>query len=266
MLHYKKGEYQVAVKPYLFNGDFSNPNQADGGTGKYDGWGGAATYSRGLADKWGWYVYSIYTRLYGGFKFGDGPGDPGTVFLDSNDTSFAMLSPGLVYEFFGDKENGFSLPVFLGPSVNRISSTQHVRQFNTRKDGGGAISDFEMDMESLSPGLFGGIQAGFNVNRHIQLNPYVIMAGFFGGDFDSRTLNTRFNNPPAAGSPSVMGTSPQSDNGAFITGGINLTYRPWGLSFNITSPFLKQGIKFGNDYSGSVSHYSVTWAFGNYRK
>ena len=269
MLYYKKGDYQVAVKPYLYSGTFQSHSE---GAGNFRGEAGAASISYGLADNWGLYVLSMGNELKGYFTYTQDPGRGGglNTKINGNKTSFAMVSPAVVYQFFGEDQKGFTLPVMLGPLAYKTSFSQEFQQ--SQASDGAAVNDFDMRGDKTGFGVLAGVQAGIDMGRYFRFNPYLLFAFLQEGAYETSVSNVRLNNSTTemgdALTPSGSLSTPTnvSPRGMFAPG-LNFTYRPWGLSFNIASLILKNGLGFGDYVKGaSTTSYSVSWAFGNYVK
>jgi hypothetical protein len=179
-----------------------------------------------------------------------------STFGDTNAT-FMAVSVGLVHQFFADDFEGFALPVFAGPLLARVhQDPTHV--LSTTKNGGVTQKDdFYVDVDNFQPGFMVGTQSIFNVGKGFQLNPFAIVA-IMSSSADPNITNVKFQQSQAPPMATV-----QSGFGGF---GVNLVYKPWNLSANVTAPFFSKLIKLDGAHGFQGSLWSVSWGFGNYVK
>lgn len=256
MLYYKPGEWQVNVMPVYIDGQLGTElGGARATTNKLNGLGAGASYSRAFADKWGWYLWGIGNTMDGEFAFTNP-----AVNISGFSASFLTLSAGVVYQFFGEEDGGFTLPVFFGPLLAHADMKQTVRA------PGVGNADFDMTLRETSPGAMIGVQAGINATKHFKLNPY-LMGGTFGFTECHKYTATVRSDPQSYSNPSGQICSGQKiPYDSFVVGmGLNATYKPWNVTVNLTAPLLKNAL-MGGTSDIDVTMLSVSWAFGNFRK
>ena len=187
--------------------------------------------------------------------------------------AFVTGSVGLAYQLIGRKDGGFSLPIFFGPTVNHARFSQTIIDYPNSNPGSPSI-DFDMQASHTLPGLMAGAQAGINLGKYFGITPFIINTWSFGDVCQPyEVTQNRSSRDGLAGQPtpncseSTTGVEPTNrplvdyPQGA-LTAGAALTYKPWGLSANITAPFLRKSL--AKDEGVSVVLFSITYSFGNY--
>lgn len=278
MLYYHKGMYKAGIKPYIFSGeqDFINSSPLGGAfrqTMKFDGYGGGASVSYAFAEKWGFYVFSVGSTMKGTEPFlltGEGTNNPqfGHVEIRGAKASFTMLSLGMVRQFFGEEDGKFVLPVFAGPIAVYANFSQTQFERYSTQSGGATHTDFDMSGDQIFPGIMLGVQSSFNFNKYFQINPFLIGGSLFSDKMDFDVTNIRVDTQSATNPQSTLARIKAGEkikiSPKFVTIGINLVYRPWGLSFNVTSPIVKKVLLGAENLD--VTQFSLSYAFGNYGK
>ena len=176
----------------------------------------------------------------------------------------------MVYQFFGNKEGGFTLPVFAGPMITRIKFNQTVTksygQIANQPLSGQVHTDFDMDGNQFVPGFMAGVQAGIPLGKYFKAVPYA-MAGFLFQEDLSYTLGTVRTDRESSG----MGMLVRVRNGDKMqierkigTIGLNLVFKPWGLSLNLTGPILTKALLGKKDLE--ITQFSLSYSFGKYEK
>ena len=205
----------------------------------------------------------------------DGRTDPGTpdqtISISGADYSSILMSAGFVYKFFGEKEDDFSLPVFFGPAAYRMKFSQRVQETNATD---GTYTDFDMSGDQLIPAAVIGIESSFNAGRYFRLNPFVIGGGTWDNTGLAPTIGTvRTDTQP--GLDSILskfrrGTTMNIDGSRFVSLGLNVFFKPWGLGLNVTSPIMSKWILALQDDTSlskiNLVDFSFSWSFGHYTK
>lgn len=259
-LYYKPGEWQLTLQPSFISGELGKGEFAGSDTqinsSQLDGGGLGISFSRAIADKWGWYVWGIGNTLTGKAEFSNP-----NVSVNSLSGTFMTVSGGLVYQFFGDEEGGFVLPVFIGPMLARTDISQTVTSTQLQ-------ADFDMEMVNTSPGVMAGVQAGINVGKSFKLNPFVV-GGTWGfsecRSFKVKTIRQDVQNYSRGSAGDVCGAGKIPMDSFLVGLGMNLTYKPWGVSANITAPVVRNML-MGGTSDIDVMIISISKSFGNYRK
>lgn len=278
MLRWKQGTWKVTLKPALFSGEpESNPQSAASftTTGDFKGWGGGVGASYAFRDRWGVYVWGLGAKVNeADFAFTEYANCGGGGCTDTRATgvtsSFTLMSVGVVRQFFGEVDGGFSLPVFAGPALSRakISQTIKITQAGTVQD------DFDMEVDGTQFGFLVGTQAGFDLGKAFRVNPFamaIVPLGDACATYDVTAIRTNGSENTAstpecggmtATPPRAATTTRQieiADGDVQASLGINVEYVPWGVAFNITAPFLKDALGGGN-----VALLTLSWSFGDY--
>lgn len=277
MLKYKKGTYRVAVQPIYFFGkiDATGSSTMQGGpsvntltrrSGSFRGWGTAANASFSFADRWGAYFFVNGVSLSGDFQdSGDEAGNParGTKELQDARSSYIVLSPGLVYQFFADRK--YTMPVFFGPMLTRVTMSQRV----VDRLSGALRNDYDLDGSALIPGVMIGAQTAIDVAKGFRLDPFLVYGRSLDDSIDMQVKNVRAN---AGGSGYLSindyrSNASRLNNPSFLGVGLNLVYKPWGLSANVTSPLLGERGDLLRTMEGfKMTQITISKSFGNFEK
>lgn len=293
MLYYRQGKYKVTVMPAYFTGKNDSPDKGGGQgriVGDFKGWGGSAGVSYSFRDRWGVYAWGVGNSMSGDFSFGcpgplqtpSGPGSECVVRQDTRDIKAInmTLSAGVAYQLFGKEDGGFSVPVFLGPTLTRTRITQTY----VDTEGPSTVrSDWDMKLEHTIPGVLLGVQAGINVGKYFKINPFLILSQTLGSKckpYETTALRVDSTGENGDSTPDCGGgmgpgnpgpTTGQSlveTGGSIFTPGINVTYKPWGLSANVTAALIRK--KFLSSPPESLEPevvvFSLSYSFGNYIK
>lgn len=244
----EKRTYKASILPNYFKGEMDRTEPFGTETGDFKGWGGGTSLSYGLGEKWGLYLLAMGASMTGDFKGVASTG--GTVDVTNVEASYLMFSPALTYQF-GAKSRWMA---FFGPTVTRADGRETVKESNG--------SDYDLDVEKTMPGLLVGLQASFDLSESFEVSPFAILGGSFGSVQPKATVRTNSGGHLAtilSGGTTEIGTG-----GA--NGGVFLTYKPWGLSMNVTAPILRKFPLFVEDVGKGVaiSQFSLSWSFGTY--
>ncbi|MEK7390062.1 MAG: hypothetical protein AAB036_10225 [Elusimicrobiota bacterium] len=268
MLRYSPGAWRGSLAPAYF---FGKPASGSSGvnnsvSGRIAGGGAGASASYAFAERWGVYTWMLGSSAKGHSDVQPLPACPtcARVKLDSVDSSYQLLSAGVVYQAAGDTSEGFTLPVFAGPLLSRSLSRQTVTRFN---QAGALLDDFDMETQDLSLGLALGAQAGVPISRSFELNPFIMAGVFFRDDCRSYDVtrqgtNSGFSSTSDSGCSGTRRIQAGEDR-LIATGGLNLAYTPWGVSLNATAPFLGRLIA-GED--AEITLLTLSWSFGRPRR
>jgi len=264
MLYYGKGERKFTVQPYVFNGKLDDEPSGGGvNSGEFKGWGAGGSWSHAFADGWGVYVFGMGSSVSSDrMRFDLQNPSPGQVGSDVSNVSasFQLLNVGIVRQFYRREGGRFTLPVFAGPLLVRAKFSQAARELNAQT--GAVISDFDIEGDGTSLGFMAGVQAGIDVGDFFKLNPFLIV-GAASSSVPYTVMDVREDVTAQQSSESMLPRARRGDPMEVTSGfgsiGMNLVYRPWGLSLNLTSPFL-------NLSSEKITLFSLAWSFGNYRK
>lgn len=266
MLYQHKGDYKVTLQPYYFiNGKLNDTSESSSffsrRAGSFEGAGGGGGISYGLSDKWGVHLFILGNSLTGDFSTTNA-----LLVGETRGTSISTIvaSPMLTYQFFGEKDGGFTMPVFFGPLVTHRSLEARVVESNN----GVVKQDFDMKGSATSLGLIAGMQMGIPLGESFMLNPFLMLGVPFDHTVDTKASNIRTNiADPYVTTLSDVSQGAVVDQGTvFGTLGMNLIYRPWGLAFNLTAPFVTSPI-FGGEQKGfKMTTFTMSYSFGSYVK
>lgn len=274
MLYNNKGDYKITLQPYTFqNGKMKDDPQSQGfeERGKMDAWGlgGGASYA--FANKWATYGFILGSQMSGDFNHLDHESVatfPSRTMTQQAEvrTSVIMANVGLSYQFFGETEGGFTLPVFFGPVISQTKLKERVLN---RTLGGALLNDYDLELNNIQVGMLLGVQAGIPLGEKFQLNPFVIGGYYFNSESDNpRITAVRANGGGTDLNGLLSGTTGFSLQEYMLSAGLNLVYRPWGLSLNVTAPFLsKPLIPSQRPYTpvdGML--FTMSYSFGKYAK
>lgn len=277
ILQNRKGNWKVSLQPALIKGDLNrtSPFASGGGskeTGKYSGVGGATSLTYGFSDHWSVYLLAFGSSIKGDADFVESGNpassdDPNNYRISKVKASFLGVGPALAYRWGRPKDRGVTWSSFFGVNFVQHHYTATVHEFSP---AGTLLADYDVKVDQTNPGPIVGLQAGIPIGESFTLNPFLML----GGDFGSTTKPTvTAQRTPASGTGSskslgfiAAGQGPIVSQGAANLG-LNVTYRPWGLTVNVTAPFLATDIpvdKGGEDIR--ATEISVSWSFGDYIK
>lgn len=259
MVYYKKGTYKLNFAPYVFRGyidgdsDANTHDHAD-----VQGGGGAISYSWAFKDRWGMYVYGMGSKLgASNITASATNGQPTSTVFGNTHASFVAVSVGLVHQFFGENFDGFALPVFAGPMLAKVHQDPTHVMATTKNGATVQKDDYYVDVDNVQPGFMIGTQSAFNVGKNFQLNPFAMLA-FMSKSADPNITNVKFQQSQAPPMATV-----QNGFGGF---GLNLIYKPWNVSVNLTAPFITKAFKIDGAHGFQGNLFSLSWGFGNYVK
>lgn len=265
MLRYAKSQWKLGLAPYYFTAeqDFTDPSPSGEfiQRGNFSGWGLGGSASWAFAERWGLYLLGVGSRVTGrDLSYNGAPSNPtaGNLLVLDAGASAITLSGGIVRQFFGGAESAFVLPVFAGPMLKRFSYSHRVIE---SFPNGTIHSDYDVAGEGFDPGLLVGTQAGIELGKAWRLNPFFIFGMFFSEEIPVDVTNVRTNTQPNNKQSNLnrLLSGEDVEGGNFFGGfGLNLAYRPWGVSANLTSPFLPSF----NDDNLKTTMVSISWAFG----
>ncbi len=265
MLRYEEGTWRLNLQPAYFYGrpGIGEASQAlYEADGSFKGFAAGACLSYAFAPRWGAYAWAL-----GSASGGDTVITPraacvncGRYEFDGVRSRSALFSAGLVRQFWGGEGSRLSVPVFFGPLLSHSSSKQSVRRVYL----GSVIDDFDMEISDLSLGLGAGAQAALRLGKGFELVPF-LLGGVF---FTDACRPYRVTRQGADSGLSAFSENACSGDGArrlaigedpfVFAGGVNLGYEPWGLSLNLTAPFLSRLLEPTN---AEVPLLSLSWGF-----
>lgn len=180
---------------------------------------------------------------------------------------------GIMYQAMPGDNDKMSLQVFSGPVITRTQTSQTF----VATSGGMIDDDFDMKLDNFQFGLHAGAQVGYNLGKYFKINPYLLTAIPFGDSCAKYDVTIRKESPtdPLSSQSDIDcggtedGSTPSRARhvqiglqGLEFSGGINLIYKPWGLTVNLTAPFLK---KLDTE-STDIFLLTFSLPFGNYPK
>jgi formylglycine-generating enzyme required for sulfatase activity len=273
LLNWTPGQWLVTVKPAIFsvtpNSYFQSQEFGQPVSGSMSGYGGGIGATYAFDKKW-----AVYGLIEGsamrssGFTVGSVGMADWWNYLQLSDINSQedMVGASLLYKFFGSRPNGFSLPVYFGPTLTDLRTTQHVSGWSSAP---GTPFSFDEHVSAVMPGMMFGALAGIPLPKSFVLSPYI------GGQFV--VWHPRASGPGASqdGIPitltNVQGTI--SNGGMFshasimpgqLAAGLNLVYTPWGISVNLSGILADQLIARLTGFN--ATSYSISYSFGKYDK
>lgn len=259
----------MTIVPSYFTGTKDEDNPDNIVTGNFEGYGGAAGFSYGFSERLGVYGWSIGSSLSGTFAMlGKRPGNTTDIELRNSQSSVIMLSAGVVYQFWGDEGDPFTASVFYGPTLARPKFRQTV--FSSQLD-----ADFDMELSPTLFGLLSGVQGGVDAGKHFRLNPFMITGASLGNRchrYDVPSIRRDGQGVSQQSTSECVGLDFVKQASGRLIGvqpwvfvvGLNLIYKPWGLSVNVTAPILKRNPLMRS--TTSVAIFSASWSFGSYTR
>ncbi|MDE2490784.1 MAG: hypothetical protein KGM24_08040 [Elusimicrobia bacterium] len=259
MIDYKPGAYKVAVEPDYFVGRIDGDNADSGSHDHADlkGAGGAVSASWAFADRWGVYAYGMGSAVDASniTKTPLAGSQHETAAFGNTHASFEALSVGIVRQFFGDGDDGFALPVFLGPMIAHVSMAPTHVVLDNYAGGVTQHDDYDVSVDQFLPGVMGGVESSFDVGRSFALQPFALVAVM------AKQPAPNITNVRVQQSQDVPQTTITHGYGGF---GLDAVYRPWGVSVNLTAPLFDHLVNINGATNFSGSLFSVSWAFGRY--
>lgn len=266
------------------------------------GWGGSAGYSYAFTNRW--LAYGIFTgakssgKSKGRYGYSDKyphiNQDGSQEYVSASDlpdlaqiegtNTFYQANFGVGFDLIkGEEDRKWSVPVLFGFFVQRYKSD--MKQSPIFGTGSKYLDDqwYNITGEGTIFGVSGGIEAARNFGKYLQVVPYII----YPVSFSSPKLNsvrtrswysaslitgnandtTRiYSEDTALTSGRVGQTDSQSfGHNTFPAFGLNMTYRPWGLTLSLGglmtsfySSELFKGLK--------MTKFSISYSFGKYEK
>lgn len=267
------GKMRASIKPGYITGDTeANYDYGGGNTanqaGSVNGFsiGGVGSYT--WSAKWSSYAWLVGTRISGDFDTKQNGEATASIRTRDVDVTFFNLSFGMNYQIRQKSSDTAGISVFFGPYFPYFNTSQ--RYIN---DGSGF--DGELESNELFAGLLVGVQLDMDLAENWRLGPFIILGDTFGSnDFFNPFGDTgeckSFEATAIRSGSLASGGFGEVDCGnrqeflydTMIGGmGLNLGYKPWGLSANIFSPFLNQLILklFYEDEEPDLFYLSFTW-------
>ncbi|MBI4347755.1 MAG: hypothetical protein HY553_12940 [Elusimicrobia bacterium] len=267
------------------------------------GWGATAQYDRAVSDHTTLFASVLFARLgpgrieartTDGFRaaYASKPalvGAANSIILQraqSHGSQSVGIQLGI--NFGGGNSDRLHGSLFLGPVVHftRASGTSlFLSQYSAADStecpetlAGYKCISRDWTGSSVDYGGFFGIQGGIPLGKHFRLNPYLradIMASFVSSAVNAVTdpdelLNgreLRYGKPiNTLGGPVTEQQYLRALNPIHL--GVNLTFRPWGLSANLTGSFIDAPL---NSFFNGLSSYKIlnlqlSKSFGRYIK
>ena len=278
MINHKDKTYKASIKPGYLTGDTeANYTYQGGGTslqeGSVSGPSLGGSYSYGLSDKWGTFIWAVGTSLSGDFETKQNGEASPSVFSRDAKINHVNLSAGMTYQFTKKEEKGYAFSVFFGPYFPYYDFTQ---KYENQNEG----LDIEIESSELFAGILIGAQWDINVGDKWGFNPFFIFGDTFGSNAffnpfgDSGECKGYKVTKENSGDWETANTG-ESDCGnrkeflydTQIGGlGLNLFYKPWDVSLNLFAPFINKYI-FKIFYEGedpSLFYLSFTWNYGDF--
>lgn len=289
MLYFGQGDYKMTLMGDFFSvqkpAAFKEVAEVSV-DGSMTGWGGAVLYDKAVSDGVSLYGILLGAQLGSGRLEGRAlPEDVGkvdTIFQRSN--SDGSLSVGATIGFNkrlrGESSGQFTLSAFVGPIVyyTKGSGASLFLNLNTAQDSTAcpeAFAQYNCVSRAYSAkvatfGLLAGLQAGVPVGESFTLNPFFLAmptAALFSGEDNQVVQLDKAIQVGTSGGGQVV-----TDRVGMIRGlgpvslGANLTYKPWGLTFNLTgsliTPFLAS--LTGELSSYRILKFQLSKSFGHY--
>ncbi|MBI4051278.1 MAG: hypothetical protein HY400_02110, partial [Elusimicrobia bacterium] len=256
----KKGKFKLEVKPTYFSvsqlADTSYLLSSGGiySGGNLNGWGGAAALSYAVSDE-PWLLYGIFSgasvrgrsraKLIPAFQ------QPMVDAFDMEGrSSIYVLNTGVGWDIVQGMMDGFSSIATFGLLTQFYSTDMDVLPLS------GSYDRLKVRGSGVLPGFSFGIVCDADIGEYFRMTPYLMFGGTF-SEPESEVEVLQSGNHPA-------GTKESGPSGSrlFPMLGVNLTYRPWGLSVSL-SGFLTS--YYSRLFDGlKVTQFSFSKSFGGY--
>jgi hypothetical protein len=286
MLYLKEKHYNLTMMPAIVKGEVDGKdNLNEPTTGKYDGVGGALGFSYSWRDRWGFYGFGVGSKVGGDFTYGSGnsggQGNSTIAKMRGVEATYLTFSAGLSYQFYGEKPDDFVMPIFIGPSIIKSKTKGRLIEEVNGTDN----TDFDLEADATIIGVLAGIQFGWTFFQNWRLVPFFMaMVGISDGCENYTVTNKRaddilglnVNNQSNATSSNDCGTGNSTRlidaeqqipfPTSFTTFGANLSYVPWGLTFNVTSALVSKIANLTAEPDGNeATVFSLSYTFsGNF--
>lgn len=263
LLRFEPGAWRVKVAPAYY---FGKPTYEPAGfttSGRFSGLGVGVAASYAFTSRWGAYFWMLGSRGTGNVTYTPKAGSGQWLTeLSGLKTGTELISAGAMFQLLAD-DSKYSLPVFAGPVMARVSGKQTLRRF----DATGALrDDFDVSLDHAHFGVAAGAQAAVPLGKRFELNPFLLAATYFTDACDTYSV-TRQGVDSGAGMSSISSRScggtrrlESGDEGVVAAGGVNLSYVPWNFSVSLTAPFLASVI---SDEDADVTLLTFSWSFGS---
>ncbi|MBT3586759.1 MAG: hypothetical protein HN509_17745 [Halobacteriovoraceae bacterium] len=264
MLKVKEKTWKLAIQPTYYTGDSNFVGDVE----KFKGQALAANFSKGLSKRWGWYSSLSANRFTTDIQFGGSL----TTRDSLNDVKVNFLTTGGGLFFQVLEQDGWipSWTIQAGPFIKWVQMSQNVKKTNINSNEN--LIDYDMESSNFFGGLLIGGQIGWDVGENFAFNPFAFLQLPLTEECRSYKVKTiragSFSDTQTGtceGTPIGSAGEGKIDYSNFqISGGINIIYKPWDLSVNISAPFIRFAVEEGTDQDSTIITFSKS--FGNYRK
>lgn len=301
MTSFKAGDHKLTVMLDYFgvqtpagDGSSNSPSDISKGNG-LQGFGGAVLYDRAVFD-WG-SLYGLFMgarlgpgRINGAssadFRGSSANSQADTVFqsAESQGSTSLAFSVGANARLAGESPDEFTLGAFMGPIVYLTQGKGSAVFLNsqTTADSSECTESFagyncvkrNYDARATTFGLLAGLQANIPVGKAFALNPFFIAlpstALFQEGEFIDSD-HVKLDQPIKVGTSSGANVfTSQTDYVRAIPPfslGLNLAYRPWGLTANVTGSIFTMLTNKALELQGNkIVKLQVSKSFGSFPK
>lgn len=301
MTSFKSGDYKLTVMLDYFgvqtpagDGSSNSPSDISKGSG-LQGFGGAVLYDHAVLD-WG-SLYGLFMgarlgpgRINGSasssFRNSSANEQADTVFqrADSQGSTSLAFSVGANARVVGESPDEFTLGAFMGPIVYMTQGKGSAVFLNnqTAADSSDCAESFagyncvkrNYDARATTFGLLAGLQANIPVGKAFAVNPFFIALPSTalseeGGFIDSD--HVKLDQPIKVGTSA--GTNVFTSQTDYVRAippfslGLNLAYRPWSLTANVTgSIFTMLTNKVLELQGNKIVKLQISKSFGSFPK
>ena len=295
MTYFRPGDYKLTVLLDVFSvrdpaegGEETQPVSDVSLEGSMLGWGGGVLLERAFSSRWSLFGMLLGAQLGSGTLTGKAndqsvqainggaTNKPGQVFqkAESGGSSSVGGIFGVNFRILGKGPDVFALTAFAGPAIFHTSgsgqSTALDISASAPANSGECTESFsgykcvrrsyKGSFTNFTPAL--GLQAGIPIRQFI-LNPYLLI---FPNTPDEFTDNIQVD-IPASGQTADITELPFFRAISPLNLGLNLTYRPWGLTANLTGSLAAKLISSQAGISNfSILKFQVSKSFGSYPK
>lgn len=249
------------------------------------GWGGAALAEYATTERFSFYAMLMSVSIGSGELTGlanattrsqiasSASNAPGQIFQRSvsDSNSSIIYGAGVNLRIKGDSPERFTLAAFTGPMILQSKGTGVTTILETgvaanASDCNESFSNYNCVKRKYSADetntlFIGGIQAGFPIGR-FTLNPYIMT--FLGIESHAKAKY----DIPLNGGNGVLTSEADYERGISpYSLGLNATYRPWGLTFNVLGGLAAPIIASGTNLTDfKIFKLQISKSFGKYTK
>lgn len=261
MIEVSKGVAKLSIKPTYFIGK----NEFILFENKFKGGALAFNYSYVVTKKWGWYISGQYMNYRGDHRtnilFSE-------IFIRNINANFFNLSGGIHYNISKQKSFLPSSSIIIGPLIKYVAIKQTYKRvggFNSDSSiHTNTVLDFDMEANHILPSFLLGGQLNWNINKSVGINPFgFIQIPLTTSCKSYKVTNVRTDLEDTSSNAKCRNTNKTGLDFSTlnVSGGINITYIPWDISFNVTAPFIQFTVESYSEQTSTIISFSKSFDF-----